>query len=134
MPSLSEIEGIGPTIAQRLGGIGITTTGQLLQRGATSQGRDDIARVANVSAERILEWVNHADLERVKGIGWEYADLLEEAGVDTVPELARRSAANLHARLAEINEAKQVVRRVPSLEQVAAWIEDAKTLPRVVGH
>ena len=82
----------------------------------------------------ILEWANHADLFRIDGIGSEYADLLEEAGVDTVPELAQRNAAHLHAKMKEINEAKELVRRLPSEKQVEGWIEQAKALPRALSY
>jgi predicted flap endonuclease-1-like 5' DNA nuclease len=77
-------------------------------------------------------WVNHIDLARIKGIGWEYADLLEAAGVDSVPELAQRTASNLYAKLSEINAAKELVRRLPTADQVSAWVEEAKTLERVI--
>jgi len=82
----------------------------------------------------LLQWVNHADLYRLKGVGSEYADLLEAAGVDSCPELARRNAANLAAKLVEVNDAKSLVRRVPTEAMVAAWIEQAKGLPKVVTH
>lgn len=87
-----------------------------------------------ISDKLILRWVNHVDLFRVKGVAGEYADLLEAAGVDTVPELAQRNADNLHAALAAINEQKKLVRQVPALSQVAGWIEDAKSLPRAVTY
>jgi predicted flap endonuclease-1-like 5' DNA nuclease len=82
----------------------------------------------------ILEWVNHADLFRIKGVGEEYADLLEEAGVDTVPELAQRNPANLHAKLGEVNAAKKLVRRLPTAAQVTDWVDQAKALPRVITY
>jgi predicted flap endonuclease-1-like 5' DNA nuclease len=81
-----------------------------------------------------LEWVNLADLFRIKGIGEEFSDLLEEAGVDTVPELAQRNPENLHSKLVEVNEAKKLVRRVPGLSQVQDWVAQAKELPRVVTY
>jgi predicted flap endonuclease-1-like 5' DNA nuclease len=134
MASIKEIEGIGPAYAAKLKDAGITTTEQLLDKGAAPQGREELAAGTGVSAKQILAWVNHIDLERIKGIGWEYADLLEAAGVDTVPELAQRNADNLHAKLSEINAAKQLVRRLPTADQVSAWVEEAKTLPRVVTY
>jgi predicted flap endonuclease-1-like 5' DNA nuclease len=82
----------------------------------------------------ILRWVNQADLFRVKGVGEQYADLLEAAGVDTVPELAQRRADNLRKRMIEVNEQKGLVRRTPTESQVAAWIESARGLPRVVTY
>ena len=94
----------------------------------------EIAEKTGISATLILEWVNLTDLCRVKGIGEEYADLLEEAGVDTVPELAQRNAENLHQKLVEINDEKELVRRVPTSDQVKDWVEQAKQLPRVVTY
>ena len=134
MASIKEIEGIGPAYAAKLKDAGITTTEQLIEKGAAPKGREELATGTGISAKLILEWVNHADLGRIKGIGWEYADLLEAAGVDTVPELAQRNADNLHAKLSEINAAKELVRRLPSADQVSAWVEDAKTLPRVITY
>lgn len=132
--SLHEIEGIGPSYAAELEQQGVTRIEQLLEQGGTAAGRSALAERSGISEQLLLEWVNHADLHRVEGVGGEYADLLEAAGVDSVPELAQRSAANLAARLAELNEEKQLVRRVPTEVEVAGWIEQAKTLPRIVQH
>ena len=134
MASIKEIEGIGPAYAAKLKDAGITTTEQLIEKGAAPKGREELATGTGMSGKLILEWVNHADLGRIKGIGWEYADLLEAAGVDTVPELAQRNAGNLHAKLSEINAAKELVRRLPSADQVSAWVEEAKTLPRIITY
>jgi predicted flap endonuclease-1-like 5' DNA nuclease len=87
-----------------------------------------------ISEKLILEWVNHADLYRIKGVAEEYSDLLEEAGVDTVAELAQRNPENLYAKLLEVNEAKSLVRRTPWLSSVQSWIEQAKTLPTKVEY
>jgi len=134
MASLKEIEGIGEGYAAKLKDAGVTTTDQLLEKGSSPKGREQIVASTGISAKLILEWVNHADLGRIKGIGWEYADLLEAAGVDTVPELAQRNPDNLHAKLSEINDAKALVRRLPSADQVAAWVAEAKTLERVITY
>src|SRR5262245_56577238 len=83
MASLKEIEGIGETYAAKLKDAGVTTTDDLLEKGASPKGREELAASTGISSKLILEWINHADLERIKGIGWEYADLLEAAGVDT---------------------------------------------------
>jgi len=131
---LTRIEGIGETYAQKLREAGIGSTEALLKNGTTPQGRKEIAEKTGISATLILEWVNLTDLCRVKGIGEEYADLLEEAGVDTVPELAQRNAENLHQKLVEINDEKELVRRVPTSDQVKDWVEQAKQLPRVVTY
>lgn len=132
MAKLVEIEGIGEVYAQKLTAAGIKTLAALLKNGSTPDGRKELAAKSGIGDALILEWVNHADLFRIKGIGSEYSDLLEEAGVDTVVELSKRNADNLTAKIAEINTQKKLVRRVPSLKQVTRWIEDAKALPRGV--
>ncbi len=134
MAKLDEIEGIGKTYAARLSAIGIQNTNDLIEKGATPTGRKEIAEKSGISEKLILEWVNHVDLFRIKGIGSEYADLLECAGVDTVPELATRKPENLVARLVEVNEQKKLVRRVPVLSEVTEWVEQAKKLPRVITY
>ncbi len=134
MTSLTTIEGIGPVFEEKLNAAGITSCEELLTRGATKQGREDIVNASGIDASRILRFVNHADLCRIKGVGGEYSELLEAAGVDSVPELAQRNAANLAAKMAEVNEAKSLVRQVPSETSVAGWVEEAKSLPRVVTH
>jgi predicted flap endonuclease-1-like 5' DNA nuclease len=134
MTKLIAVEGIGEVYAQKLNGVGIATIEALLEKGATPQGRKALAEEAGISGKLILEWVNHADLFRIKGVGEEYADLLEEAGVDTVPELAQRNPDNLHAKLGEVNAAKKLVRKLPAASQVSDWIEQAKVLPRVVTY
>ena len=115
MVKLTEIEGIGPKYAQALKKAGVSSQNSLLKKGATPAGRKKIAQEAAVSEKLVLEWVNHADLFRIKGVGEEFADLLEEAGVDTVPELAQRNAENLYQKLAETNQAKKA--RVPTSVQ-----------------
>ena len=132
--SIEEIEGIGSTYAKKLNEAGIRTTADLLEAGGTPKGRALLAETSGISGTLILEWVNLADLFRIKGVGEEYSDLLEEAGVDTVVELARRNAENLHAKLCEVNETKHLVRRVPTLNEVTQWIEQAKTLPRKIEY
>jgi predicted flap endonuclease-1-like 5' DNA nuclease len=132
--TLSDIEGIGPAYAAKLAEAGLKTTDDLLAAGATPSGRASIAAQTGIADALILEWVNHADLYRVSGVGSEYADLLEEAGVDTVVELGHRNPANLVARLLEVNEQKHLVRSLPSETQVAGWIEQAKGLERAVRH
>ena len=134
MTKLTQVEGIGATYAEKLAEIGIETTEVLLAKGATPKGRGEIADKSGISGKLILKWLNRADLFRVKGIGEEYADLLEVAGVDTVPELAQRNAENLYHKLVEVNEAKKLVRKVPSLAQVNGWVEEAKALPRALTY
>lgn len=134
MASLLKIEGVGEVYAKKLKDAGIANTDDLLEKGATPKGRQEIEAKTGISHALVLEWVNHVDLFRIKGIGEEYSDLLEAAGVDTVPELAQRKAENLYQKLAEVNEAKKLVRQLPTQAAVADWIEQAKQLPRVVTY
>jgi predicted flap endonuclease-1-like 5' DNA nuclease len=134
MASLKDIEGIGSAYAAKLNGAGLASTDALLKAGATAKGRADLAASTGISEKLILGWVNKADLFRVKGVGEEYSDLLEAAGVDTVVELAQRKAENLQAKMAAVNEERKLVRRVPTLAEVTAWVAHAKTLPRVVSY
>lgn len=134
MTTLVKVEGIGETYAQKLQQAGIASTEDLLEQGATPKGRQQIADQTGISGKLILGWVNRVDLFRIKGVGEEYADLLEQAGVDTVPELARRNAANLYAQMTEVNSAKKLVRHLPSESQVADWIAQAKNLPRKINY
>jgi len=134
MANIVKIEGIGEVYARKLQEAGISTTDALLKVGASPQGRKQIAEKTGISGKLILEWINHADLFRIKGIGEEYSDLLEAAGVDTVPELAQRNPGNLYAKVVEVNEQKKLVRRLPTQAQVSDWIEQAKGLPRVITY
>ena len=134
MADITAISGIGETYAEKLRAAGVNATDDLLERGATAKGRAELAESAGIDRGWILAWVNRADLLRIKGIGTEYSDLLEEAGVDTVPDLAQRNPDNLHAKMEEIASQKKLVRRLPTRDQVADWIEQAKSLPRVVEH
>ena len=134
MASILEIEGIGPVYREKLVAYGIKTVEALLKAGASPSGRAAIADGSGISKSLVLEWVNHADLWRIKGVSEEYSDLLEEAGVDTVVELAQRNAENLYAKIKEVNMEKKLVRRLPSARQVADWVFQAKSLPRVVTY
>lgn len=134
MAKLTEVEGIGPAYAEKLQQAGIDSTEALLEKGASPKGRKEIAESADISPKLVLEWVNMVDLFRVKGVGEEYADLLEAAGVDTVPELAQRNPANLHQKMVEVNDEKKLVRQTPSESMVGDWVEQAKALPRVVEY
>lgn len=134
MTNIKEIEGIGPAYGAKLESAGIATQEALLERACTRAGRSGLAEKTGITETMILEWVNRADLARIKGVGSEYADLLEAVGVDSVPEMANRNAANLCTKMAEINAAKHLVRHLPSESEVAHWIEHAKTLDRVVMH
>jgi hypothetical protein len=131
---LADVAKIGPGNAAALGAIGIRSSGALLLRGATRQGREEIAAALNISPKQVLEWVNHLDLMRVRGVGEEYAQLLEASGVDTVPELAQRNAENLTFKLVQMNGELNLVRQTPILTQVTRWVTDAKALPRVITY
>ncbi|MEA4909019.1 MAG: DUF4332 domain-containing protein [Chloroflexi bacterium] len=134
MTSLIDVEGIGEEYAKKLKAIGIDSQEEMLAKGATPEGRKWLAEQSGISDKLILKWLNRADLGRIKGIGSEYADLLEAAGVDTVPELAQRRADNLYAKLGEVNEAKKLVRKMPTESQVGDWISQAKALPRALNY
>ena len=132
---LVDIEGVGSTYAKKLEEAGVKSQEDLLQAGATPKGRKDLEAKTGISGKLILGWINRADLARVKGIGEEYADLLELAGVDTVPELAQRSPTNLHQKIQEAAaQNKNVVRRVPSESEVTKWVAQAKELPRAITY
>lgn len=131
---VSDIEGIGPVYEEKLRAVKINSVKKLLERGATRKGRKEIAESTEIDGKLILKWVNAADLYRVKGVGSEYSELLEKAGVDTVKELRNRRPDNLHAKMVEVNNARKLVRQVPSLSMVESWVEFAKTLEPVVTY
>jgi len=131
---LSEIEGIGPKYLTKLSKAGIRSLDALLIKGASDKDRKTIAAATGIDHALILDWVNLADLYRIKGIGSEYSDLLEEAGVDTVVELSKRVAENLYQKMDEINQARNLVNKMPGVKQVKNWIGQAKKLPRVVTY
>jgi uncharacterized membrane protein HdeD (DUF308 family)/predicted flap endonuclease-1-like 5' DNA nuclease len=131
---ISYVEGIGPVFAEKLKSVGVLTALDLLKSGSTRKGRADLVSHTGISPKLILRWVNQADLFRVKGIGSEYGELLEAAGVDTVVELSGRKPENLHLALLSVNEEKKLVRKTPTLSQVQAWIERASKLPRIIRY
>ncbi len=134
MTAITRIEGLGAADADRLRRAGIRTAERLLAAGGTRQGRAAIAADCTVGEAQVLEWVNRADLMRVRGIGPGYSELLEQAGVDTVKELATRRPDHLHAACLEVSATKGVIRRVPSAGDVERWVAHAKTLPAAVTH
>ncbi len=134
MAKLEVIEGIGTVYAVKLREHGIRTIEALLEAGATPQGRDGLEEKTGIYHALLLEWVNLADLMRIKGVSEEYSDLLEEAGVDTIKELRHRVPENLYRAIVEVNEAKRLVRRLPTLKMVADWVQQAKTLPPKVTY
>jgi predicted flap endonuclease-1-like 5' DNA nuclease len=133
--NIIEVEGIGPAYATKLEEAGVKTTDDLLSLGANPKGRDDLAEKTGINHKLILEWVNHVDLMRIDGVGSEYSDLLEAAGVDSPRELSHRVAANLATTIEELIAARpNIVRRAPSEKVIQGWIDQAKKLPKVVEH
>ncbi len=128
------IEGIGPAFAEKLKAASIADTDTLLEKGCTRAGRKEIAEQTGIGESQILKWVNMADLFRIKGVAGEYAELLECAGVDTVKELGTRNAENLAKKMAEVNEEKNLTRRLPPPSMVEDWVSQAKSLPGKVTH
>ncbi|MDY0101412.1 MAG: DUF4332 domain-containing protein [Lentimicrobium sp.] len=134
MASIVDIEGIGPVFQEKLAKAGISTVEGLLKEGAAKKGRVAIAEKSGIDEGKILDWVNMADLFRIKGIASQFAELLKAAGVDTVKELRNRNAANLQAKLEEVNAEKKLTRVVPSVEKVTDFIDQASKLEPVVTH
>ena len=131
---LEYVEGIGPVYAERLKLIGLTSCLDLLKVGASRKGREEIAINSGISATLILKWINHIDLYRIKGVGSEYADLLEASGVDTVVEMAQRNPTNLYEKMTAVNAEKALVRKPPTADQVEDWVSQAKGLPRIITY
>ena len=129
-----DLQGVGPAYAQKLSVAGIRTAEALLEKGGSPKARKDIAGKTGISEDLILRWVNHADLCRIKGIGPQYTELLEKAGVDTVVELKKRVAGNLYAKMLQANKEFNIANALPGEKQVAAWIIAAKELPRAVSY
>ena len=134
MAKVSDIEGIGPAYEKKLNDAGIKTVSGLLKMCCDKKGRKSVAEASGLDESQLLKWANIADLYRIKGIGSEYSELLEAAGVDTVKELRNRNAENLHAKMSEVNSAKKLVRQLPALSRVQDFIEQAKGLDPVITH
>lgn len=131
---IEEIEGIGPVMGEKLRAVGVNNTDKLLEATKTKRQRQDLAAATDISEKLILRFANMADLFRITGVGQEFAELLEAAGVDTVPELAQRRPDNLTAKMEEVNETKKLTRRTPSMIEVEKWVAEAKELPRVLEY
>jgi predicted flap endonuclease-1-like 5' DNA nuclease len=132
---IEEVEGIGPVYAGKLEAAGVSSTEDLLERGAKPSGRQSLEEATGIAHSLILEWVNHVDLMRIDGVGSEFSDLLEAAGVDSPAELARRNATNLATTIDEVVAARpQIVRRTPSENELQGWIDQSKKLEKVVEH
>ncbi len=132
---IEEVEGIGPSYGAKLTAAGVSSTDDLLDRGAKPSGRQALEEATGIGHSLILEWVNHVDLMRINGVGSEYSDLLEAAGVDSPAELAQRNAGNLATTFQEVVAARpSIVRRIPSESELQGWIDQSKKLPKVVEH
>ena len=134
MAKVSDIEGIGPANEAKLNGAGIKSVNGLLKACCDKKGRKAVAEASGIDEKQLLKWANMADLYRIKGIGSEYSELLEAAGVDTVKELRNRNADNLHAKMAEVNADKKLVRQLPALSKVQDFVAQAKELDPVITH
>jgi predicted flap endonuclease-1-like 5' DNA nuclease len=131
---IDEIEGIGPAYAEKLSAAEIKSTDDLLEKCGSAKGRNAVAEATGLSTKQLLKWANMADLMRISGVGEEYSELLEAAGVDTVKELKHRNAGNLADKMKEVNETKKLTRQVPAAGQVEKWIEQAGSLEPKITH
>lgn len=131
---IDKIEGIGPAYARKLAAAGIGKTSHLLTQCASAKGRKAVAGKTGLDEAQLLKWANMADLMRISGVGEEYSELLEAAGIDTVKELRNRRPDSLTAKMAEVNQAKKLTRQVPGLPQVTKWVDQAKTMKPLISH
>ena len=134
MTRLSGARGITPDDLALLKQQGITTSDDLLKRGAAYEGRDALAVQTGIDELTLTRLVGRADLERVNGIAWDSATLLQVAGIESVPELVIAEPETLLTRLAEANEAQQIVKRTPSAKQVQTWIAAARDIPALITY
>ena len=126
------IEGIGKKYKEKLKAAGVDTVEVLLEKGNTPKGRKELAGTTGISPELILKWTYLADLIRIDGVGEEYSDLLQAAGINTVKDLTRLYAKDVFNKIIGINKEKELVRQLPSLKMVEDWIGQSKKLPLVV--
>lgn len=134
MAKVEEIEGVGPSYAEKLSKAKITTVEKLLKLCCDKKGRKAVSEQSGIDETYLLKWANMADLFRIKGVGSEYSELLEASGVDTVKELRNRNGENLHAKMKEVNAEKKLTRQIPSLNQVESFVTQAKSLDPVITH
>ncbi len=134
MATIGAVAGLDPKSATRFRKSGVRTTEALLKRAATRRGRKDLAEATKLDEKQILIWVNRADLMRVKGIGSEYSDLLEAAGVDTIKELRRRNPTSLTKKMLQINESGKLVQRLPTEGMVERWVAHAARLEPIITY
>ena len=131
---IEDLEGVGPVLGAKFRNAGVNNTDGLLKNTKTKKQRKDLAEKTGISEEKVLKFANMVDLYRIKGIGSEFAELLEAAGVDTVPELAQRNAENLTKKMEEVNLDKKLVRRTPAIKEVEKWVAQAKEIPRALEY
>lgn len=129
-----EIEGIGDSYANKLKNAGVRSTDSLLKQANTPKARKNLAAKSGISEDLLLKWANCADLMRIRGVARQYSELLEAAGVDTVKELKQRRADNLTQMMREINDAKHLCKVTPSVAVVRKWIDQAKSMPRMISY
>lgn len=129
-----DVEGIGNVNAKKLVEAGINTVDDLLQKAKNPAGRKTLEETTGISGKSILKWTNHADLMRINGVGPQFSELLEAAGVDTVKELKHRVAENLQQKLEEINNKRNLVNRVPSVSEIQKMIDQARELPAIMEY
>ena len=134
MANIADIEGIGPSYAEKLQGAGVKTVEGLLKMCCDKKGRASTAEATGIDESRLLSWANMADLYRIKGVGSEFSELLHAAGIDTVKELKHRNADNLHVKMVEVNAVKKLTRVVPGAEKLQGFIDQAKELKAVITH
>ena len=134
MAAVSEIKGVSEALAAKLAGLGIKNSDQLLEKANSPQERRDLAAKLGIDAKQVLEMANRADLIRIKGVAGAFSDMLENAGVDTVKELASRVPGNLQPKLVEINEKMKLSQRTPTVDMVADWVNQAKALPKILEY
>ncbi len=132
--AIDKIEGIGPSYAKKLAAAKITNTDHFLTLCCDKKGRNKVCEQTGISDKLILNWANKADLMRVNGVGGQFSELLEAAGVDTVKELRNRRADNLADKMAEVNAVKKLCKTSPSESVVQKWVDQAKTMNPVITH
>lgn len=132
--SVDKLKGITPALSAKLKAQGVKNSEQLLEAAKTPAQRKALAKEVESEPRAILELANRADLSRIKGIAGVFSDLLEQAGVDTVKELAKRRPDNLHAKIAEVNDAARLAKRIPTAKEVESWVNQAKDLPKLLTY
>ncbi|MEM1203493.1 MAG: DUF4332 domain-containing protein [Acidobacteriota bacterium] len=131
---IEDVEGIGPAYAAKLAEVGITNTNHFLKLCCDRKGRKDVAAKTDISEKHLLKWANLADLMRIRGVGPQFSELLEAAGVDTVKELRNRNSDNLAAKMKEVQAEKRITRTSPAASVVAGWVEQAKAAEPLITH